>query len=132
MTSVGVALFILHVLDRATAGWTRRSWLAAAIVVALIAGLVAARTGEAGAAAVEGLVAGLLAATVVYSVLRFDARAVPGYVVTAALISALENALLTATAAGWAGFAVTALVSIAVGAAATRYIGAPLVPSSTT
>ena len=41
VSAIGVGLFVLHILDRVTAAWTRRSWLAGAVVVALIAGLVA-------------------------------------------------------------------------------------------
>jgi hypothetical protein len=64
----------------------------------------------------------LVAAAVVFYVLRFDARTVPGYLVTAALIDAAENAAITATRAGWVEFALSAAVSIAVGVAATRYL----------
>ena len=130
VSSIGVGLFLLHMLDRVTAAWTRRSWLAVAVVVALITGIIAAKAGDAGAALAEGIVAGLLAAAVIYFVLRFDARTVPAYLVTAALVDAVESAALAGTAAGWMAFAIAATVSVAVGIAATRYISRPL-PATT-
>ena len=78
VSSIGVAFFVLHLLDRVTAAWTRRAWLAGTVVVALITGLVAVKAGAAGAALAEGVTAGLVATAVVYYVLRFDARTVPG------------------------------------------------------
>jgi len=65
---------------------------------------------------------------VIYFVLRFDPRTVPGYVVTAALIDAAENAALAGTTTAWTAFAFQAAVSVAVGYAATRYLSRPLVP----
>jgi hypothetical protein len=126
LSSIGVALFVLKVLERATAAWTRRTWLAVAVIVVLVGATVAARSGSGADAAVEGLVAGLVAAAVVYCVLRFDARTVPGYVVASALVGAAETAALDATPAGWTSFAIVAAVSIAVGWAANRHLGRPL------
>ncbi len=126
LSAIGIGLFILHVLDRVTAGWTRRSWVAVATIVALITALVVARSGVAGGAVVEGVVAGLIAAAVLFCVLRFDPRTVPGYVVVSTLAAAAENAALEGTNAGWVAFAALAAVAIAVGYAATRYIGRPL------
>jgi hypothetical protein len=123
LSSIGVALFVLHILDRVTASWTRRAWLAVAVVVALIAGVVAAKGGsELGSMIAGGLVAGAIAAAVVYAVLRFDARTIPGYVVAATLVSAAEEAALDGTAAGWSEFVVYAAVAAAIGWAAVRYI----------
>jgi len=68
---------------------------------------------------------------VIYFVLRFDPRTVPGYVVAASLIDAAENAALTGTPSAWTSFAVMAAVSVAVGYAATRYLGRPLPSTST-
>jgi hypothetical protein len=138
VASIGMGLFVLHILDRVTAGWTRRGWLAIVVVIALIAGLVAMETEGAAADIAEqliagiaaGLVAGLIAAAVVYCVLRFDARTVPGFVVAAGLVHSLEEALLKGTSAGWVAFAIAAAVSVAVGIAATRYISRPM-PSTT-
>ncbi len=134
VASIGMGLFVLHLLDRMTAGWTRRGWLAGIVVVTLIAGLLAMEAEGAAADFAErliagiaaGLVAGSIAAAVVYCVLRFDARTVPGFVVTAGLLHAVEEALLKGSSAGWVAFAVSAAVSVAVGIAATRYIGRPL------
>jgi hypothetical protein len=126
VSSIGVGLFLLHILDRVTAAWTRRSWFALAVVVALITGIIAVKTGGAGNALVEGFGAGLFAAAVVYFVLRFDARTVPAYLVTAGLIDAAQGAALQGTRAGWIAFAIAAAVSVAVGIVVTRYIGRPL------
>jgi len=129
--SIAVGLFLMYLLDRVTASWTRRGWLAAAVVFAVIAGLVAVKAGDAGAALAEGIASGLVAAGVIYFVLRFDPRTVPGYVVAASLIDAAENAALTATLSAWTSFALMAAVSVAVGYAATRYLGRPLPSTST-
>jgi hypothetical protein len=124
--SIAVGLFLLYILDRVTASWTRRGWLAAGFAFAVIAGLVAVKGGDAGAALAEGIASGLVAAGVIYFVLRFDPRTVPGYVVAATLLDAAENAALTGTSAAWTQFAVMAAVSVAVGYAATRYLSRPL------
>ena len=126
LSSIAVALFVLHILQRVTAAWTRRTWLAVAVVVVLVSATIAARSGAGAVAAAEALAAGLIAAAVVYCVLRFDARTVPGYVVAAALVAAAEDAARDATPAGWAGFAIAAAVSVAVGWAVNRYLGRPL------
>ena len=125
LSSIGIGLFVLHILDRVTAAWTRRSWLAGVLVVALITGLIATKAGAVGAALAEGIAAGLVATAVVFYVLRFDARTVPGYLVTAALIDAAETAAITGTRNGWVEFALLAAVSIALGFAATRYLNRP-------
>jgi len=126
--SIAVGLFLLYILDRVTAAWTRRGWLAAGFVIAVIAGLVALKAGDAGVALAEGIAAGFVAAAVIYFVLRFDPRTVPGYVVAATLLDAAENAALTGTSAAWTSFAVMAAVSVAVGYAATRYLSRPQAP----
>jgi hypothetical protein len=97
-----------------------------ATIVALITALVVARAGVAGGAIVEGVVAGLIAAAVLFCVLRFDPRTVPGYIVASTLTAAAENAALEGTYAGWLAFGTLAAVAILVGYAATRYIGRPL------
>ena len=126
VASIAIGLFLLHILDRVTAAWTRRAWLAAGVVIAFIAGVVAVKGGDAAGALAEGIASGLVAAAVIYFVLRFDPRTVPGYVVTATLIDAAENAALQGTTAAWMAFAVLAVVSVAVGYAATRYLSRPL------
>ncbi len=129
LSSIGIALFVLTLLERLTAAWTRRTWLALALVVLLVGATAAVRSGTGTSAAAEGLVAGLIAAAIVYGVLRFDARTVPGYVVAMALLGAAEDAVLDATPAGWTAFAIGAAVSVAVGYAAHRYLGRPLPPT---
>src|SRR4030095_11884654 len=124
--SIAVGLFLLYILDRVTASWTRRGWLAAGFVLAVIAGLAAVRAGDAGAALAEGIASGLIAAGAIFFVLRFDPRTVPGYIVAATLLDAAENAALTGTSAAWTQFAVMAAVSVAVGYAATRYLSRQL------
>ena len=61
--------------------------------------------GDSGVALAEGIASGLVAAAVIYFVLRFDPRTVPGYIVTAALIDAAENAALAGTSTAWTAFA---------------------------
>jgi hypothetical protein len=123
VSSIGVALFVLHILDRVTASWTRRAWLAVAVVVALIAGVVAAKgSSELGSVIAGGLVAGAIAAAIVFGVLRFDARTIPGYIVAATVVSAAEDAALDGTPAGWGAFVVYAVVAVAMGWAVLRYL----------
>jgi hypothetical protein len=123
LSSIGVALFVLHILDRVTASWTRRGWLAIAVVVALIAGFLAAKgSSEVGAVLAGAVIAGGIAAAVVFGVLRFDARTVPGYVVAAAVISAAEDAAVDGTITGWSAFAVYTAVALAMGWIALRYL----------
>ena len=128
ISSIGVGIFVLHILDRVTAAWTRRSWLAVVAIVVLFTVLVAVKGGEPGSAVAAGIVAGLLAAAIVYSVLRFDARTVPGYMVVASLANAAHNAALAGTTAGWITFAISAAISVVAGFAATRYLDRPLSP----
>ena len=72
------------------------------------------------------MIAGLIAAAVVYCVLRFDARTIPGYVIAAALVTIVEEAALDGTVGGWIGFAITAAVTLALGYAVSRYIDKPM------
>ncbi|MEO8306204.1 MAG: type II CAAX endopeptidase family protein [Betaproteobacteria bacterium] len=127
-SSIGLGLFLLHILDRMTASWTRRAWLAVAAGAVVIAALAAVRAGDQGTAVAAGLMAGVAAALAVYCVLRFDARTVPGYVVAAALAGAAEDAAVKATAAGWIEFAIAALVALVAGWAATRYLAGEVTP----
>ena len=128
LSSIAVGIFVLHTLDRVTAAWTRRAWVAVVAIVALFTVLLAVKAGELGSAVAAGIVAGLLAAAIVYSVLRFDARTVPGYMVVTGLVHAAENAALLGTTAAWTAFAFSAATSIVVGVAATRYLDRPLLP----
>jgi hypothetical protein len=123
VSSIGIGLFVLHILDRVTGSWTRRAWVAIAVAGVLIAGLVAAKTGAQGVAVAAGLAAGVVAAGSVYCVLRYDARAVPGYVAATALVGAVEDAALKNTVAGWIACAIVAAVTIAAGWAVARYVG---------
>ena len=125
-SAIAVGIFVLHILERVTAAWTRRSWVAVAAIVALFTALVAVRAGEPARAIAAGVVAGLLAAGILYSVLRFDARTIPGYMVVAAIVNAAANAALAGTTAGWVAFVISTAVSIVAGIAATRYLERPL------
>ena len=64
----------------------------------------------------------MIVEVVVYGVMRIEARTVPGYVVTSALLSGAEDAALDATTTAWIAFAVYAVVALAMGWAAIRYI----------
>ena len=106
------------------------AWFAVVAVVALFAVLVAGEGGWRGqrdrGRVDRGGVA--IAAAVVYCVLRFDARTMPGYVIAAALVTTAEEAALDGTAGGWIGFAIVAAVTLALGYAVTRYIDSSRCP----
>ncbi|MFO1414989.1 MAG: CPBP family intramembrane glutamic endopeptidase [Burkholderiales bacterium] len=117
---VAILLFLLSVIDRATAGWTRRRTLAALVIVVLsIAGATVA--GQPGAfAMLEGVIEGGAAFAFAWLVLRYDLRSVPAFVATGQVLGAAKNAALLGTATGWLGFAMTAAVVVALAWFVTR------------
>jgi hypothetical protein len=98
------------------------------LIAAVIAIVAAAHAGEGSAAVAEGLASGLMAAGAVYCVLRFDARTIPGFIVAGAIMRAAEDAALKQTAFGWTAVVIGAVITIAIGTVATRYIGGPSPP----
>ena len=119
--AVAGALFVLTILGRATAGWHRRRWLVALVLIALsaAAGLTAP---DQVAAIARGVANGVAIAAVVLAVLRYDAASVPAFVATTLALTFAEQA----ARGGWPGAPVHAII-VALAAAliawlATRYI----------
>jgi hypothetical protein len=92
LVGCAIALFALLVLERITAGWHRRRWLVALVLILLAAaaGLVA---GDPLAATARGAAAGVALVAVVMGVLRFDAATLPPFVATGATLAFAEDAV---------------------------------------
>ena len=118
----GVALFVLHWLARITGDFTRRRWLTLVVLVLAFCGSAFASGEDAIAVIVAGSVQGLLAGVVVYSLLRFDYRAVPAFLAADIVLQAAETAALKATPVAWAYFAVTAAAAVASAWMVTRFL----------
>ncbi|MBU6485352.1 MAG: hypothetical protein KGR23_11205, partial [Betaproteobacteria bacterium] len=118
-------LFVVYAVSLLTRSFTRRIWLAVAVVVVLeCATALAQGRADPVAALVSGLVAGAVASAVLLLLLRYDLRMVPAFAATVALL----HAATTAAQSGSLGlFAVRAIATIAVASAMTRYLrqGAP-------
>jgi hypothetical protein len=120
---VGLAsamLFVVYVVSRLTQGFTRRLWLAVAIVVALQSAFALAqgRANIAGALA-SGAIAGFAATAVLLLLLRFDRRMIPAY---AATVVVMGSAVKAAQSAAWLPFALDAIATIAVAVWFTRHL----------
>ncbi|MHB8493330.1 MAG: hypothetical protein ACYC9Z_11735 [Casimicrobiaceae bacterium] len=118
-------LFVVYAISLLTRSFTRRIWLAVAVVVVLecATALAQGRADPVGAL-FSGLVAGAVASAVLLLLLRYDLRMVPAFAATVALL----HAATTAAQSGALGlFAVGAIATIAAASAMTRYLrqGAP-------
>jgi hypothetical protein len=113
-------LFVVYVVSRLTQGFTRRLWLAVAIVVALecAAALAQGRANLAGAL-IAGVIAGVVASGVLLLLLRYDPRLVPAF---AATIVLLAGAIKAGQSAAWMPFAIDAIATIAVAVWYTRFL----------
>ncbi len=120
---VGLAcaeLFVLYVVSRLTDGFSRRLWLAFAIVVALeLATSLAQGRANLPAALIGGVVAGLVASAVLLMLLRYDPRIVPAFAATVVL---LGGAVKAAQSNALAPFALDALATVAVAVIFTGYL----------
>ncbi|MCC6195400.1 MAG: CPBP family intramembrane metalloprotease [Burkholderiales bacterium] len=113
LPAVAVTLFLLSVVDRATAGWTHRVALAALALVIVGTALAAVSGREPGIALVQGAIQGATTFGFAWLVLRYDLRSVPWFVATGLVLDAYATASLRATSSGWTVFAVTATVTVA-------------------
>jgi hypothetical protein len=120
---VGLAsaeLFVLYVVSRLTGGFSRRLWLAFAIVVALqLATSLAQGRANLAAALIGGLIAGLVASAVLLMLLRYDPRIVPAFAATVVLLGGTVKA---AQSNALAPFALDALATVAVAVIFTGYL----------
>jgi len=120
---VGLAsaeLFVVYVVSRITDGFSRRLWLAVAVVVALeCAAALAQGRGHLAGALIGGAIAGAVASGVLLMLLRFDPRIVPAFAATVVL---LGGAVKAAQSAAWLPFAIEAVAAIVVTALYLRYL----------
>ncbi|HEX9301112.1 MAG TPA: hypothetical protein VF959_02070, partial [Casimicrobiaceae bacterium] len=122
LSGIGVGLFLLYWLERLTAGWRRRAWLASLLLVVIAVATSLSGAHDTRIAVVEGCASGLVGAAVVYGLLRFDYRLLPIYMAAGAALGFAENALRKGDpgALAYAGIAIAAAAFIAWGV--TRYI----------
>ncbi|MFO1314132.1 MAG: type II CAAX endopeptidase family protein [Burkholderiales bacterium] len=120
--ALAVTLFLLAVVDRATAGWTRRIALAALVLVLIGVALAIVSGRDVGHALLQGGVEGLTTLAMAWLVLRFDLRTVPAFVATGIVLEAAKTATLAGTATAWGIVALAAAVTVALAWAATRYV----------
>lgn len=93
-----IELFVVHAASLLTRGWTRRVWLAVAIVIALECATALAHGRSAPVASLAaGLAGGVAASAVVLLFLRFDLRYVPAFAATVALLDGLAQATRAGT-----------------------------------
>ena len=121
-----VTLFLLAVVDRATAGWTRRISLAALFLVLFGVAVGIVSGNELRDALLQGIVGGLTTLAFAWLVLRYDLRAVPAFVATGLILDGAKTAAVAATAQAWILLAPAALATIALAWLVTRYVTLPL------
>jgi hypothetical protein len=122
LKAAALALFLLHVLERLTAGWQRRRWSVFAVVVAVMAAVALIGAASPLAALAEGAAVGIAAAIVAYGLLRFDARAVPTFCATFVVLQFAESALVQGTPADGLHVALAAVVAALVAWRATVHL----------
>ncbi len=124
LLSTGIALYALRWLARITADYTRRHWLAIALLAIAAANGGLAEGQQAAAAAATGLVEGVLLFGCVYALLRFDSRAVPAFVAAGVVLHTVESAALSATPTAWMLAAIAGGACALAAWAVTRYLSA--------
>ena len=125
-----VALFVLALLARATAGWTRRVPMAAAAVVALATASALSAAREIEPALAAGVAGGIAVFAVVILVLRHDARTIPAFVATVLVLAGAEAAARVALPLAWSLFAASTAVLLLLAWVATRYLRSPRVAAT--
>ena len=124
--AVTVTLFLLAVVDRATAGWTRRISLAALFLMLFGVAVAIVSGNELRDALLQGIVGGATTLAFAWLVLRYDLRTVPAFVATGLILDGAKTAAVAATAQAWILLAPAAVVTIALAWLATRYVMLPL------
>jgi len=105
-----VAIFLLALFDRLTAGWTKRVALVAAVLVVLGAAIGLASGKDVVHSLAQGVVEGAVAFAFAWLLLRYDLRTVPAFVATGIVIEAARDAFRDGSADGWLACAITTLV----------------------
>jgi len=124
----GIAAFALDLLDRMTAGFTRRRALAAALLILAFSGAGLAGGEGAASAVIGGTIDGLIVAVVVHALLRFDYRALPAYLATGAVLQAVAAAAQKGVPSALGYAAITTAAALAAAWIATRYVERTRVP----
>jgi hypothetical protein len=128
--ALAVTLFLLSVVDRATARWTRRLPAAALVIVLLGVALAIVSGRDVGHALLQGVAEGGAAFVLAWLVLRYDLRTVPAFVATGMVLEAVRSAALSGAGGHWVLPAVSAVVTVLAAWAATRYVVRPPAPSA--
>ena len=129
--AVTVTLFLLAVVDRATAGWSRRISLAAVVLMVFGVATAIVAGQELGNALLQGIVEGATALVFAWLVLRYDLRTVPAFVATGLILEGVKSAAIAGTADAWVMLAPATAVTIALAWLATRYVMSPMPLPST-
>jgi hypothetical protein len=125
LATIAVTILILHWLDRFTSGWQRRR-LVAFIALVLVAGAQSAFVADSAWTIAAGALAIGAVDTLIYAaVLRFDLRAVPGFVAAQMIASVVQDAFMQRTAAAYAGNAIAVATILVLAWAATRELARP-------
>lgn len=125
LRQVTLAMFVLFVLQRITANWTKRVWLIALLLI-LVSAIPAFGARDVAGALASGLTTGLIATAVVLWLFRYDARSLPAYVATTMVLDAAVGAAQKGTTSGWVMFAISVVVYVVLALAVTRWISRPL------
>ncbi len=120
--AVTITLFLLAIVARATAGWTRRIPLAALVLVLFGVAVAILAGRDVGHALLEGVVEGLATLAMAWLVLRHDLSTVPAFVATGLALEGVKGAAQAGTFATWALFAGALVVMVALAVAAARYL----------
>jgi hypothetical protein len=120
--AVTVTLFLLSVVDRATAGWSRRISLAAVALMLFGVATAIVSGQELRNALLQGVVEGTTALLFAWLVLRYDLRTVPAFVATGLFLEGIRSAAVSGTAAAWMLLVPAVVVMIALAWLVTRYV----------
>ncbi len=119
---IGLAVVVLHWLDRFTAGWTRRRVQATVLLMLAEAAIAAVSADQWSDIAAAGLIGGAVATLLFATVLRFDLRAVPALIAVYVSLTAIAQGLQKGTVqAAWLT-AVGVAAALAIAWLATRYV----------
>ena len=123
--AVTVTLFLLSVVDRATAGWSRRISLAAVALMLFGVATAIVSGQELRNALLQGIVEGATALLFAWLVLRYDLRTVPPFVATGLVLEGVRSAAISGTAEAWVLLAPAVVATIALAWLVTRYVMVP-------
>jgi len=117
------ALFVLALLARVTAGWSRRLPLAAGslVLLAIASALPASR--DVLPAVLAGVTGGLTMFAAIALVLRHQAQSVPAFVATMLALAGAQATVQVGLPLAWGLFAASAAVLVLLAWMATRYLG---------